>query len=49
MEILWSLVLAYIAIGLAFVALTGSRGLGPDVLFGALWPVYLVLHFTRGY
>ncbi len=49
MEFLWSLVLAYIAIGAAFVGLTGSRGVGADILFGALWPVYLVLHFTRGY
>ncbi|WP_420415319.1 hypothetical protein [Roseibium sp.] len=49
MEIFWSLVMAYIAIGAALVGLTRSRGLGADSLFGLLWPVYLFLHFKRGY
>ncbi len=49
MQIFRSPIMFYIAIGPSFVGLNGCRGVVPRILFGALWSVYLDLHFTRRY
>ncbi|EFO31356.1 hypothetical protein TRICHSKD4_3373 [Roseibium sp. TrichSKD4] len=48
MEIFSFLAMSYIAIGVVFVGVSSSRGLVADVLFGALWPIYLAQYFTHG-
>ena len=48
MTIFWVLVLAYFAVGLAFLLRSESRGFIADMLFALLWPVYLWLYVRHG-
>jgi hypothetical protein len=38
----------YLAVALAFLARSRSRGLLADALFAALWPYYLIRYWRTG-
>lgn len=48
LNILFLMMVIWAVTGVYFVVRTGSRGVGPDILFGVLWPVYWYADWRNG-
>lgn len=44
----WISVSAYLTVGLIFVIRSGTRGIIADLIFAAIWPVYLWMYWRHG-